>query len=239
MRRLLLTLGILMLLAGVGASKAQASLIYYSSQASFNAAGPVVSTQTFASANVAPNSGLYMNNSLSNSTNNGIFSTGNILPGLAISATGTNPGTDLFIGGQGVFGITNKSVFATYFVETLNISFAGGVTAVSLGLLSEYNSSNFTLSIFNTSNVLIGTTSVLNVANSGTGTFFGVTANGGDVIGRINLSSDTGEAEGIDRIQFGSANPVPVPSSLALTGIGIISIAAFRGLRRGRPALKI
>lgn len=212
---------------GLSSGAAQAGLLFYSSEAAFDAAAPGLATQTFAAATTANGGVNSMSNPLNSSTNNGIFATGDILPGLSLSASGSHAGSDLAIGGVGFSGNTNKSVYANFFVETLNLGFSLGAEAVGLGLLS-IGSSNFTLSFFDAADLLLGTTTVSGVPNGGSGMFFGVIATGGDEIGRINLSSTSGQAEGVDRVKFGNAAAVPEPASLALLGIGLAGLGALR-----------
>lgn len=230
-KKFLLGLSICVVSLGQLASEAQAGLIYYNSQASFDASGAVVSTQTFASANVNQGQIQVMGNTLNSATNNGIFSTGSILPGLSLYASGNNPGSDLAIVGVGFNNYANKSVFSNFNNQTLNIAFSSGMTAASLGLLSYANVNNIDIFVYNTANVLIGTTTAFNVQNFGAGMFLGITATAGDVIGRIEINSQGTEPswQGIDRAQFGQV--VPVPGSLTLAGIGIAFLAVGRSIR--------
>jgi hypothetical protein len=217
------------------APRATAGVILFASEAAFDLAAPGIAIQTFAASTIAPSGVASMSNPLDSTTNNGLFVPGDILPGLAITATGNNPGSDLAVAGVGFAGNTNNSVFANFFVETLNILLSPGVDAVGLGMLSEFGVSDFDVSVFGPGDVLIGSTTVLGVPNSGAGLFLGMIATGGDSITRVNLSSQTGEAEGIDLVKFGNAGrAVPEPSSVTLFGLGLAGLAV--AVRRRRRA---
>ncbi len=116
---------------------------------------------------VASGEATVMGNPLDSATNSGIFSPGDILPGLSISATSPVPDNDLAIVGVGYSGLANKAVFTQTGNATLNLNFGPGQTAVGLGLVSAVESANFTLSFFSPANGLLGTTTVNAVPNSG------------------------------------------------------------------------
>lgn len=203
---------------------AQAALVFYNNSAAFDGAAGPTTTQTFSQANDSTCS-----NALDGASNACGFVPGDIAAGLSLSTTGSHPGADLYAAPAGTFGISNGAVFADYFVENLNIGFAPGSGSVALGLLSEYNSSDFTVSIFDAGNVLLGSTTVSGVSNSGASTFFGVVGTAGEMIARINLSSNSGEAEGVDLVKFGAASTqIPEPGSLALVGLALLGAGVVR-----------
>lgn len=165
--------GLALALALIGAlglpGAAHAALVFFTSEAAFDAAAPGSTTQD--AANTGANSVSAMSNPLDSSTNHGIFATGDIAPGLSISATGSNPGADLAIFGVGAFlANTDKLVVANSPNETLNQNFGPSVSAVGLDLLSLFATSTFTLSFFDAANASLGTITVPNVPNSGCGT---------------------------------------------------------------------
>jgi hypothetical protein len=216
------------------ASRATAGVIFFASEAAFDLAAPGIAVQTFAASTIAPLGVGAMSNPLDSTTNNGLFVPGDILPGLSITATGNNPGNDLAVAGVGFAGNTNNSVFANFFVETLNLNFGPAVGAVGMGMLSEFGISDFDVSVFGPGDVLIGSTTVLAVPNSGAGLFLGMIATGGDSITRVNLSSQDVQAEGVDLVKFGNVGrAVPEPSSVTLFGLGLAGLAvALRHRRR-------
>lgn len=209
---------------GLALADVRAALFTFSSQAAFDAAAPGTAVQTFAA---GTEMGLV---GFPGSLNSGTATagTGPILAGLNLAATN---GGNLAIIGPGALANTTRGILSDTFVETLNISFTSGQTAVGLGLMSQASASPFSITVFNTANVLIGTFPVASVPNSGAGTFWGVTASGGDTIGRINLSSATNQAEGVDLIKFGSAGgAVPDAGNTAL--LAALVLTALATLRR-------
>ena len=100
------------------------------------------------------------------------------------------------------------------------------------GIFGDTNSgpSAATLRIFGVGNILLDTQNV-QVADLGAGlvhTFFGWTATGSDVFTRIEFDI-TGDFEAVDDMQFAfSVSPVPEPTTLALTGLGLIIVGFSR-----------
>jgi hypothetical protein len=206
---------------------AEAALVFFADEGAFNAAAPGLAVQTFSAAAVVNGDAIFTDNPLNSSTNDGIFASGDILAGLSISAT-ISTGGDLTVTGVNFAGLANKAVFANQ--GTLDLSFSPGVQAAGLGLLSLPASSDFTLSFFDASDLLLGTTTVLGIPNTGGGLFFGVVSSG-DQIARINLSSNTVQNEGVDLVRFGTA-ALPEPGSGILLLIGVAGLVA---VHRPRP----
>jgi hypothetical protein len=221
------------------ANPADAGFITYTDKAAFNAANPGNTQQDFSAANVLPGGVLAMANPLNSATNNSIFSPGDIAAGLEIQATGNNPSIDLAVTGVGFLGMTAKTVFANFFGETLNLIFADGVGSVGMDLLSQFSMSDFTIRIYDTSDDLLDTFVVNDVPNTGDGLFFGIQATAGELIGRVNLSSNTIQAEGVSYVSFGPAgaeNPIPAPAGAVLFGLGLLSMGGARLIRRKQVA---
>jgi hypothetical protein len=211
---------------------ANASLTTYSTPASFNAATNGVTTQTFGflSATVGPGNAVGVNNSLNSATNNGFVSPGDIAAGLDIAAT-TSFGQDIALTGPNFFGTgtTNYAVFGNYNGSGLQFTFSPGVTAFSLGILSEFSSADATISVFSPSSVLLGSITLSSAPTSGSGAFLGVTSTGS--IGSVVLTATDAPFAGVDEVQFGSSTPEP--SSLLLLASGLLGAAGTLRKRLG------
>ncbi len=213
--------------AGI-AGENQAAFVVYTDQASFQAAAPGLTSQTFAMANVANGGGVGFTGPLDSSTNNGIFAPGDIAPGLTINAANSQ----LAALGIGFSGNTEKSVFSDNGVG-LNLTFAPSINAIGLTLFSEFSIEQFTVTIFNEDEILIDTLTTPNVATTGVGTFYGLIGNAGERIGRVNLLSPA--FEGVTGVQFGDAGgsvATPLPPTLLAGFLGMGLLAGVRRFRR-------
>ena len=99
------------------AQPAQGSIITYSSQAVFDAAFPGLTQQDFSAAKVADGNFGLMANPLDSSTNNAIFSPGDIKDGLRITV-GVTEGTSIPAGGvlASAYTLDNRTQDAFAFV---------------------------------------------------------------------------------------------------------------------------
>jgi hypothetical protein len=226
-------------LAFVAGPTAHAGFVTYSNEAAFNAATSGLTTQNFGMANVAPNTILGFSSPLNSATNNGIFSPGDIVAGLTI---GTNQGLQpaLAITGVGTTGNTDKTVYANFFSAFLRLDFNPTVGAVGVRLMSFFTTTDFTATVFDSSNTVLGSFTIDDVQRSGSGTFFGIQADAGEQIARIEFSSASGDAEGIAYVAFGPSNrvvnPIPAPAGAVLLAIGAVGLAGGRAIRRKQPA---
>ncbi|MBX9579114.1 MAG: PEP-CTERM sorting domain-containing protein [Gemmataceae bacterium] len=215
------------------AARSQAALVFYADRASFNAANPGLPVEDFSEGVIGPDGVIGFDGPVSSTIPQGPFPLGLAVPGLTVDS---QPPRGLFGSGLALtspsFGGTanGNMIFANFFDDTLDLFFDPGVTAVAADLGSLFSDSNITVSVYGPGDVLLGST-VAAANNAGTG-FFGVLSTMGD-IARINLSSDTGQAEGVTNIAFGAGGAaVPEPASLASLAVAGLVGAGYRRLRR-------
>jgi PEP-CTERM motif len=225
----------------IGSGRAKAGLIFFTDQASFDAATTALQTQTFASANVAPGGINETNSPLNSATNDGVFSTGNILPGLSFTTSDAGAVGDIAVTGVGFNGYTNKAIFGNFFGSVLNLNLSPAVKAASANVVSFPGDSTIDISVFSPTSALLGTTTLPSTPSSGSGLFFGVIATGTDQIGSISFTPGD-LTVGLDRVQFGQLAPppppptVPEPSSLALLSLGGLALAGWRRWKKRATA---
>lgn len=188
---------------------ANAGVITYTTQSSFNAATSGLSTQTFGflADEIPPGTAVTVNNSLNSSTNNDYVAPGDILPGLDISAT-PNHGNDLALVGPNFLGtgITNYSVFASMAGgQGLIFRLTPAVTAFSMNVLALIDSADASIYVYSPTSLLLGPFVLEDAPNSGSGGFFGVTTNGTDTISAVLVTAEEAPFPGVDQVQFGSA----------------------------------
>lgn len=184
-----------------------ATLTFYTSAATFDAAAPGLPVEDF---EAGVGDGVSCPDPLDQFSNIGCFALGSIEPGLQIASNpAAHPFDGLALFGP-AFGLPSKRIVANYFVETLNVIFSPGVPAAGMDVNCYLPCvQTFNITVFDTSDVLIGSTT------AATGTFWGVTSD--TPIGRINLSSQVGDAEAADNIRFGGA-PSPCGAFSSVVG---------------------
>lgn len=141
-------------------------------------------------------------------TNNGLYDSGDIQPGIVVS-TPEVLGNDIAIFGPAFrgHGPVSQSVYTTHFNHSLDLTFTNA-TCVGMDVGSQDDPTNdLKISIFDSNDDLMD--EVITSAETETNTFFGIVSSIGE-ISRINLSTPNTEPatkrlEGVDNVTFGIA----------------------------------
>jgi hypothetical protein len=113
------------------------------------------------------------------------------------------------------FGETSDIVVANYFVDSFDIIMQDNfVTAVGFNTIDIFGGGSVEIGVYGLNNEHLGTFS--QSADAGGSNFFGFIDAGG--IGRINVWSTAGGAEGADNISIWSR--IPAPGAASLLGLG-------------------
>lgn len=173
------------------------SLTYFTTPEEFPCTGIPMEDFEEANAGVFP----LMPNPLDENTNNHIFSTGEILPGILLrSSTNNSDFNDLLVANSSIFsGLTSFGIITQHSVEDyLIIEFSGdNVTNVGMKVIN-INDVGVNIEIFGTSGSL-GTTTV---AGTCAGIYWGVQST--EPIKKITLNGIYGQGEGVDDVMFGT-----------------------------------
>lgn len=204
MRRLLCFM--LLLFVAHGAAWADT---FYSSSAAWNAA--VTSTTNVNFEGIVPPNG---------------FNYYGFGPGAGITVGGVQfsvgpAGTDnlLFVLGDGYYGFPVSTIAPQSESGTVNdllITLPASVTALAFDYSGFVTSGGTTVALSD------GVSVALPSYNAPTLQFFGVTSSSGITWVDITVG---GLGLNLDGITYGTANPVPEPGSLALTGVGVLAVA--------------
>ncbi len=200
---------------------AQAAPIFFDNRADFEAASGLSGIdEDFEEANLGLSTGLLISNPLDATTDDGIFSPGDIAAGLSFSAS--IPGANLAILRDGFFG-PSKKIAASGFGAFMTVSLDPAVTAIGFDLFAGRDSATLGIELFDSVGGALGATSVTGV-NRRTPTFFGVISDMG-AIGQLTIREPFGYSEFIDNITFGNVvAELPEPGGLALFGLGLLGL---------------
>lgn len=197
-------------------SRADAALLTYTDQSSFDAAaGSGLSLATFDS--LSGNNYQTLSNSVSSA----------IPTGVTFSSTGGGS-SDLFVAPTNFGGdtqIASPSLFANFFGTPLIATFSPGVTAVGSNLLSFPTGVPVTVTVTNADS----TTASFVITPAA---YLGLIATGGTSISSISYQPPAGFTAGVDNYEFGTAAPVPEPATLALFGFGLAGMGTRRWRQR-------
>lgn len=230
----LFTLLAVTLLIVLPARRTDAALIFFTTEAAFDLAAPVLTVETFESGLVGAGSATSCTGPVSSSSGSTCFPVGGLAPGASYDAAAVTSLDVVVLGANfGSVGNTSKVFGANAFADTTNIIFTSLVDAVGFDVFAGPAAGNVLISVFDTGNLLLGSTTIF--APLG-GTFFGVISTS-DSIGRVNIASQAASpGELIDNVEFGVAGATaPEPAALLLLGIGVIAAGARR--RRLRASL--
>lgn len=221
------SLGLGLLLPLLVGTDANAALITFDTRTAFNLASPGLPLEDFEEANVAPGGVESFIGPLSSSTNNAVFSTGEILAGLTVESV---PNPELVAVGGGFIAIGNPSIAVgpNAFASDSNLLFTNA-SAVGFDLFTNRPGSPVSfVSVFGVGDALLGSFSVF--VSRASPAFFGA-IDTENLITRINVHSvPAGSGEVFDNIAFGA--PVPEPATLLLIGSGLLAVVARRRLQK-------
>ncbi|MBU4071217.1 MAG: right-handed parallel beta-helix repeat-containing protein [Candidatus Thermoplasmatota archaeon] len=140
---------------------------------------------------------------LDETTNNGIFATGDILPGIQFT-DGPVPnmagsGDGIAVLGAGFAGNPSKNIVSNYFVQDFEIIFPdNNVYVVGMDLVSYFGADTMNIDVYGPGAILLDSTTAL---GTNAGSFWGISST--EYITRIVIDSPTDQAEGLDNIAFG------------------------------------
>jgi hypothetical protein len=212
----LLSVGMLL----VAPRPAAAQVTVFGSRALFNAANPGLPIEDFEAANVA-GSFVTFTGPLNSATNNGTFTTGNILPGISLVDDPGPGANDLLALGTGAVTGATKAVGNFTSPDALDLLFAPGVSAVGFDLFAAGSPGR-----------PVDATVVVQLFDGGGQISSTLVPTGGDIvfvgfssvtpIVRVSLlGANQTTSRFVDNVAFGSsiASAAPEPASLALLGV--------------------
>ena len=221
------------LVMGLFAASANAAPVFFGDRTTFdNEAGPLSGFEDFEEANLGM---VDQPGPWDSTTDDAIFSPGEIVEGVAFDSTGTNS----LIALGPAFGLPSIAIGPFLSTGDLDIFFTPGVNAVGFDVFLDSSSPivEMAIGVFDVDDLLIATEFIGMAPANPVGAFFGVIDTMAS-IGRIRLSAvdPVNVSKFVDNIAFGSldAARVPTPGSLALLGLGMAGLGLAR---RGKKAV--
>lgn len=242
------------------ASPVSAGVMAYTDLGMFNGAvGGLnfLGSEDFESSTLAPNSATSLDDSLAPGAPNGPFplgtnpDTGMTVQSNTLTQAGGTPVTPsprgvggLSTASAGFFGTPDDQISASFAGDSLDLIFAPpgaepilgvGFTPLFFDLVTFGLLGDLTIRAYDSFNNLLLTTGIFGGDYINEDSFFGIVADGGDNIGRINIAANdfTIATAGVDDVFVYSAQPtgppgVPAPATLALVLIGLLGLVARR-----------
>lgn len=218
-------------------SSPAAVVFYVNDQAGFNAATAsfnLAGTENFEGSNLAPGTGLPLDDPLVPNTANGPFPSGTQASAGVSVRSNTLGGNPTSLSPHGAFGLSTASagyagtpsdqVSNNYQADSFDLTFApsNGQYVRAVGMVPLYFDSSATTATSHSGGLeirvyaanqttLLGTQTINNVNYSGS-SFIGVVSSGGDVIGRINIwdLDAVNHWQGADDVSVRTTVPLPV-----------------------------
>jgi len=194
-----------------------ASLTFYSSRASFNAAIPGATLENFELGAIGFGGAASCPSPLDKNSNNGVFSPGQIKDGVRFVGQNDPGFTDFYLGnGWGPY--TTIGLSSVYTGTGIAMEFTDpNIHSVGLDILQNFGSGDTVVSIYSTSGLL--NSEVFSVTDW-QGTFYGFSST--DVITKVVVYDGQifSGYDGVDNVAFAQA--VPEPASLLGMGAGLV-----------------
>ena len=231
MTRIVFLAGLAALAFGSMASQATADITFFTSRTDFESGFSAFQNEDFEEANI----GLFaaMANPLNSSTENSIFSAGDITSGFEIESLAGGVSNDALAVLQGVGG-GGKAVFGNTaggdIQSTSTNKLLKGMGADILRASRDANT--ITLTVFGSGDTVLGSTEI--DFSGGLSAFVGATSDSAE-IERIAVTQSANDFVGFDRVTHAVPEASPVWLLLAF-GVGLVG---YRWTRRAKPTKSV